>query len=109
MVDKCLIDLPVKLSSSYGQIYRHLFKNHQLDCPEHFKPWSTYEPFLTSVSPSTKGTVDYAWFSQQYNENFAPVSLLQMPDSKLLKKYDIFPNANFPSDHFSLVIDYVSN
>jgi mRNA deadenylase 3'-5' endonuclease subunit Ccr4 len=77
---------------------------------------STFEPLLTSLSRSTKGTVDYVWYfyklKPRYSNFYAKNTRLfvdqvaEVPKAELLIKYHCFPNEHFPSDHISMVVDF---
>lgn len=59
-------------------------------------------PLVTTVSKSVVGTVDYMWYL-----NCRVEGVVATPELEVIEKYGEFPNHDFPSDHFPLVVDIV--
>lgn len=68
------------------------------------------EPAFTSSHHKFRGTLDYIWYSPQAGScKLQPVSVLLPPGRKCLSKRGGLPNVHIPSDHISLVCDFVVN
>jgi CCR4-NOT transcription complex subunit 6 len=62
------------------------------------------EPAFTNYTGDFVGTLDYMWYS---HESVAVSAVVQMIDTATARKRVALPNAHHPSDHVSLIADFV--
>jgi len=80
---------------------------------------STFEPFFTHKTNYSLLTVDYIWYCTKIpyqRKELKPIAVYELPSLEKLQmshcslnqssKLDKIPNNVFPSDHFSLVVDF---
>jgi hypothetical protein len=73
----------------------------------YYPKYSTFEPLFTTRTLSTFGTVDYIWFtSENPKARLSIKCLADTPELWQLTRYKVLPNRIYPSDHFSLVVDF---
>lgn len=112
--DFCL-RAPLRMTSAYASFQRYYYKYYkQAIPPTAFKPYSTYENLITSIPPNGPVTVDYIWFleipaeeKQKVYHKLRVSRLVEMPLIENLSLLPMrYPQKFFPSDHFSLVVDF---
>lgn len=62
----------------------------------------------TTYSPKFKEVIDYIWYAND-NENFKFTKVLGDIDPNYLKKFQGFPNEEFPSDHIPILSQFEFN
>lgn len=75
---------------------------HNIDLKSAYKECIRSEPFPTTYLNKSKSTVDYIW----YSGNFQPTRVLMTPRYDHLSHWPGAPNETIPSDHFPLVTDF---
>ena len=108
------------MKSAYANYQKYYFESaNRLVNPEVRHPfYSTYESLISSFAFKATLNVDYIWFNLERattkdsysNENkkyFNVNGVYELPRLLELSKYQIFPNKNYPSDHFSLIADFI--
>lgn len=101
----------LNLKSAYAKFNKKYFQSYSskpsfTDMHFWFNP-NTHnnDSFITNFTEDVRHTVDYVWYN---SSQFQVARILQAPDLEYLAKSQSgCPFDSFPSDHFSLVVDFV--
>ena len=108
------IKVPLQMTSAYAWFKRYLVEDYgQLKSKMDLPPSnSTYECSMTHCSVNGPLTVDYIWFMEipasiESYKRLRVARIVEIPQLEDLEKISRkFPQKFFPSDHFSLIVDF---
>lgn len=105
------------LKSAYGSFQRYYYKHtvDHLPPPTVFKNYSTFESLCTTITKNGAATVDYIWYTEcppsshpHLHHKLKVIRVSETPLAEdILSLGKMLPHKFFPSDHFSLIVDFM--